>query len=146
MHKASTYIVRQLNSAQIDTLIIDHNEGWKQDANRSRVCNQSFCQIPFTKFFDELEYKCRRNGIRVIRHEEGHTSKCSFADDEEICHHDQYAGRRVKRSLFRQTDGSYVHADLNASFNIMKKTFLEEDEWTNERYLECMSKMKSTGI
>ena len=53
--------------------------------------------------------------------EESYTSKCSFLDDEEICKHDAYAGKRVKRGLFRSKTGMEIHADINAAYNIAKK-------------------------
>jgi putative transposase len=34
-----------------------------------------------------------------------------------------YAGRRVKRGLFRSATGFMINADVNASYNIMKKAF-----------------------
>jgi putative transposase len=32
-----------------------------------------------------------------------------------------YAGSRISRGLFRAGDGRLVHADVNASFNIIRK-------------------------
>ena len=60
-------------------------------------------------------------GINVIYHEESYTSKCSFMDCEEICKHEVYVGRRVKRGLFRSSNGTFINADVNGSYNIMKK-------------------------
>jgi len=68
-----------------------------------------------------LEYKCKIEGINVIINEESYTSKCSFLDDEEICKHDNYLGRRIKRGLFKTSNGIFMNADLNGSLNILKK-------------------------
>ncbi len=50
-----------------------------------------------------------------------YTSKCSFLDNEEICKHDEYKGKRVKRGLFKTSDNTLINADVNGSYNIMKK-------------------------
>jgi putative transposase len=68
-----------------------------------------------------LTYKCQLEGITVIEINESHTSKCSFLDNEDICHHDKYVGKRIKRGLFKSKSGKIINADLNGSLNIMKK-------------------------
>jgi len=68
-----------------------------------------------------LKYKAELEGINFIVREEAYTSKCSFLDNEEIKKHDEYLGKRVKRGLFRSSNGRLINADLNASLNILKK-------------------------
>ncbi len=68
-----------------------------------------------------LEYKCKLLGINVILQEESYTSKCSFLDSEKICKHEEYLGRRIKRGLFRSGNGVLINADVNGSYNIMRK-------------------------
>ncbi len=68
-----------------------------------------------------LSYKCEKVGIKVRLQEESYTSKCSFLDGEEICKHEAYMGRRVKRGLFKSATGKYINADVNGSYNIMRK-------------------------
>lgn len=53
--------------------------------------------------------------------EESYTSKCSFIDGEDMCHHDRYLGRRIKRGLFRSKEGILINADLNGALNIIRK-------------------------
>ena len=65
MHKTSRYIVNQLVSKGINTLIIGKNDGWKQDINIGKVNNQKFVQIPFDSLFSKLQYKCSLVGINV---------------------------------------------------------------------------------
>ncbi len=145
LHKASRYLVNQFVSNQIDTVIIGHNPGWKQDTNMGKRNNQNFCQIPYNELIDMISYKCRLAGIRVIVTEESHTSKCSFLDNEECCHHDHYMGRRIKRGLFRCSDGRKINADLNGSLNILKKGMLSVDRWTDELYRECVEMNEKTS-
>ncbi len=147
MHKASSMLVNHLVSNGIDTLVIGYSEGWKQDADMGKIGNQRFVQIPFLQFVSNLEYKCRQQGIRVIRNEESYTSKCSFFDDETIEKHlDGYCGKRVRRGLFRTAEGRYINADLNGSLNIMKKALIKAGEWTGDLWLQCMSKNSSPAI
>ncbi len=68
-----------------------------------------------------VKYKAQLNGIDVIQREESYTSKCSFLDNEEICKHEQYVGKRVKRGLFKSHDGRLINADLNGALNILRK-------------------------
>lgn len=121
LHKSSRYIVNHLVSNNINTLVIGYNKGWKQDINIGKVNNQKFVNVPFFTFITMLEYKCKIEGINVIINEESYTSKCSFLDDEEICKHDNYLGRRIKRGLFKTSNGIFINADLNGSLNILKK-------------------------
>ena len=68
-----------------------------------------------------LTYKCELVGIQVITNNESHTSKCSFLDNEPICRQEHYAGKRVKRGLFRSATGKLINADLNGALNIIRK-------------------------
>ena len=68
-----------------------------------------------------LSYKCGLQGINLLLQEESYTSKCSFLDAEDICKHEEYAGRRVHRGLFKTASGRLVNADVNGSLNILRK-------------------------
>ena len=74
---------------------------------------------------NQIQYKGQEHGINVIIQEESYTSKCSFLDNETIEKHDNYLGKRIKRCIFRSANGTLIHADLNASYNIMKKAIPE---------------------
>ena len=121
LHKTSRFITNQLVSNHVNTLIIGKNDGWKQDVNIGKRNNQNFVSIPFEKFIKMLSYKCRLVGINVLKINESYTSKCSFIDFEQIQHHDDYVGSRIKRGLFRSKNKRLINADLNGSLNIMRK-------------------------
>ena len=121
MHKASRKIVDFLVRENITMLVIGKNSGWKQDSDMGAVNNQNFQMIPHSRFVNMLIYKCERCGITVKVVDEAHTSKCSFLDLEEVCHHDNYVGKRVKRGLFISKDGTAINADVNAAYNIIRK-------------------------
>jgi putative transposase len=121
LHRCSALIIAALVKAGIGTLVIGKNDGWKQEVNMGKRTNQTFVSIPHTQFIQMLTYKAQLAGIKVIVTEESYTSKCSFLDLEPIGRHDMYAGKRVKRSLFRASDGRYIHADVNGAYNILRK-------------------------
>ena len=120
-HKSSRYIVNQLVSKGVNTLIIGKNNEWKQDTMMGKVGNQNFVQIPFNKFISMLKYKCDLEGIDVKVITEEYTSKCSFLDNEEIGKHEVYVGKRVHRGLFKSSTGRTINADVNGSYNILRK-------------------------
>ena len=68
-----------------------------------------------------LTYKAKLAGIERVEQEESTTSKCSFLDMEEIRRQEQYAGRRTNRGLFVSSSGRKINADLNGSYNIIRK-------------------------
>ncbi len=121
LHKSSDYIVKQLIKSGITCLIIGSNEHWKTGINIGKRNNQNFVSIPYYKFKLMLRYKCELAGIAYIETEESYTSKCSFLDMEDINKKDTYLGKRVKRGLFRANDNSTINADMNGSYNILRK-------------------------
>ena len=42
---------------------------------------------------------------------------------EDICKHDSYLGKRVKRGLFKSAIGKVINADVNGALNIGRKVF-----------------------
>ena len=125
LHKASRCIVNHLVSNNVNTLIIGKNDNWKQETNIGKKNNQNFVSIPHSQFLEMVSYKCKLVGKAVMMTEESYTSKCSFIDNEEMKHHEEYKGKRIKRGLFRTNEGKLINADLNGSLNIMRKVIGE---------------------
>lgn len=121
LHKASKEMINICLKEDITTLIVGHNDGWKQNVNLGKRNNQNFVSIPFEMFISMLRYKSERQGLRFVEVNESHTSKCSSFDLESVGHHDTYVGRRVRRGLFKTRDGILINADINGSYNIMRK-------------------------
>ncbi len=126
-HKASRYIVNQLVNQSINTLIIGKNDGWKQETNIGKKNNQNFVNIPHQMFIKQLKYKCQLEGINVVEQEESYTSKVSFFDNDFIPTYQvndelfKSSGKRIKRGLYKTSNGLLVNADINGSLNIMRK-------------------------
>ena len=121
LHKTTKIFVNYLVFKEITNVVIGYNKEWKQGINIGRVNNQNFVGIPYYKLLNMLTYKCEMEGISVIVTEESYTSKCSFLDDEDICKHEEYAGKRIKRGLYEASDGRLINADVNGALNILKK-------------------------
>src|SRR5262249_22564613 len=68
-----------------------------------------------------LTYKVALVGIQAVTMEESHTSKCSFLDLEPLQQRDRYLGKRVKRGLFVASTRQTIHADVNGSYNILRR-------------------------
>jgi putative transposase len=121
LHTQSHRIIELLVAEGIGTLVIGKNDGWKQEIDLGRRTNQNFVFIPHVRFIDLLAYKAELVGIQVVLTNESHTSKCSFLDNEPVQHHERYAGKRIKRGLFRAADGRLINADVNGAYNILRK-------------------------
>lgn len=121
LHTSSRRLADYLYNQRIGNLIIGKNDGWKQEVNMGKRNNQNFVSIPHSRLVSMIKYKCELLGIIVIETEESYTSKCSFLDNEPMEKQEYYKGRRVKRGLFKASDGTLVNADVNGSYNIMRK-------------------------
>ena len=128
-HKSVSYLMNQLVSNHITTLVVGYNNGWKQDTNLKRVNNQNFCSIPHYKLVKMLKYKCILYGINLIMQEESYTSKASFIDRDFMPVYNprsgkkkyKFSGSREKRGKYVTKNGNVINADVNGSYNIMRK-------------------------
>ncbi|NEO56556.1 MAG: IS200/IS605 family element transposase accessory protein TnpB [Okeania sp. SIO3B5] len=128
LHKASRLIINTLIDREIGTLIIGHNEEWKQKINLGKRNNQNFVSVPYNKLIEMLSYKAKMVGIDVIITEESYTSTSSFIDNDLIPVYNKseknqvtFSGKRVKRGLYRTASKRLINADVNGSLNIMRK-------------------------
>ena len=128
-HQLSRKLINHLSELGVKNIIYGKNVNFKQEINLGKVNNQNFVNIPFNQIIDRLRYKALLAGMNFMTVEESYTSKTSFLDREKLhCYKGQKApknytflGSRFTRSLFRSKDGYIIHADINASFNIIRK-------------------------
>lgn len=123
MHCSSKHIIDYCLQNDIDTIVIGKNDGWKQLSKMGKKNNQNFEYIPYQKFISKLKYKCENQGINFIETEESYTSGTSFLDNELPIKENYDRARRKKRGLFISNDGIKINADLNGSYQIIKKVF-----------------------
>lgn len=131
LHAASKCIIDFLVEEGIGTIIIGKNPLWKQECAMGRKNNQNFVSIPHARFIDMIMYKAELVGIQVEVREESYTSKASFLDLDAIPDYQStaeeqhvFSGKRIgpRSRLYRTADGRTVCADINAAYNILRKS------------------------
>ena len=125
IHKVTKFLANYFDERDVSKVIIGNNSGWKNGINLGKRNNQNFVNIPYTKFINQLIYKCQLLGITVITREESYTSKASFLDYDEIPNYKdeikpKFSGKRIKRGLYRSSTRK-INADVNGAYNIMVK-------------------------
>ena len=126
IHQITAFLTALFDEMQIETVFIGKNKNWKQKLPFGKTVNQRFAYLPYETFIEQLRYKCQLRGISVVAQEESYTSKASFLDNDNIpvhgeTEHPRFSGRRIKRGLYRTGDGRLINADVNGSYNILRK-------------------------
>ena len=128
-HQLSRKLINHLSELGVKNIVYGKNINFKKEINLGKVTNQNFVNIPFNKIVERLRYKALLAGINFMTVEESYTSKTSFLDEEKLHSYKAnkpkkgyaFLGDRFARSLFRTKKGYVIHADINASFNIIRK-------------------------
>lgn len=133
LHKASAKIIALAEKYDIDTIVIGNNKGWKQNVDMGKKTNQTFVSIPFHNLIQKIQYKAERLGIAVTVVEESYTSGTSYLDNEQPIQSNYNPQRRVSRGQFQSNTGVLINADVNASYQIMKKAKVNSPVYLNEK-------------
>ena len=128
-HQLSRKLVNHLSQLGVKNIVYGKNVNLKKEINLGKVNNQNFVTIPFNQIIERLRYKALLAGINFMTVEESYTSKTSFLDEEKLHSYKRnkpkkgytFLGDRFARSLFQTKEGYVIHADINASFNIIRK-------------------------
>ena len=128
-HQLSHKLITHLSKLGVKNIVYGKNVNFKQEINLGRATNQNFVNIPFNQIIERLRYKALLAGMNFMIVEESYTSKTSFLDREKLHGYKgnrapkkyEFWGNRITRSLFKSKDGFIIHADTNASFNIIRK-------------------------
>lgn len=123
IHKASRFLVDYCRNNDINTIVIGNNKNWKQNSKMNKKVNQNFISIPYGIFIQKVQYKAEEFGIKVIVTEESYTSGTSFLDNELPVKENYNKNRRKYRGLFISNNGIKINADVNGSYQIIKKVF-----------------------
>lgn len=125
LHTASKIVIDWCREHQIGILVIGHNPTWKQQINLGKRNNQQFVSIPHYKLIEMLTYKAKLKGIKVVRTEESYTSQASAVDGDALPKYGEkkplFQGKRIARGLYKTAKGKLLNADVNGSFNIIRK-------------------------
>ncbi|MCI9084813.1 MAG: transposase [Clostridia bacterium] len=114
--EVSDWIIGYCISNNIDTVIIGQYKILEK---------KDFVSIPFEHFYSLLETKCKYYNIRYKVINEKYTSGTSFFDDEPPIKAYYNKQRRVYKHLWQCNNGDFVNADVNDSYQIMRKAYPE---------------------
>lgn len=129
LHKISRAIVNDLSQRGVSTVVVGKNTGQKINNNL-----KNFVQVPLFRLVGMIKYKAELAGIKFIQVEESYTSGTSFLDDELPMKEFYNSKRRRFRGLFLSNSLKRINADVNASFQIMKKVYQEFTYDTSIKY------------
>lgn len=118
LHKISRAIVNDLSHRGVSTVVVGKNTGQKIN-NKLK----NFVQVPLFRLIEMIKYKAELAGIKFIRVNESYTSGTSFLDNELPTKAFYDKDRRRFRGLFISNNLKRINADVNASFQIMKKVY-----------------------
>ncbi|MBQ9037823.1 MAG: transposase [Erysipelotrichaceae bacterium] len=127
--KCARHIINYCLDNNIGNIVIGYDPTLQKESNIGRRNNQNFVNIPFGRLKDKLSYLSEYYGINLIRQEESYTSKASFFDRDDIPVYNDvdpkkyvFSGTRVKRGLYKTSNGMCINADINGALNILKKS------------------------
>ena len=129
LHKISRAIVDDLSQRGVSTVIVGKNTGQKIN-NKLK----NFVQVPLFRLVGMIKYKAELAGMTFIQVEESYTSGTSFLDNELPTKEFYNKERRKSRGLFLSNDLKRINADVNASFQIMKKIYKDFTYSTSVKY------------
>jgi len=127
INKAARKVINHCLKNRIGTVVFGWNKGQKNSVNMGSKTNQKFVQIPTGKLKDRIAQMCGQYGIKFVETEESYSSKASFFDNDLLPTFGakpegwQASGKRVKRGLYRTSQGWLINADCNGAANIGKK-------------------------
>ena len=129
-YKCAWYICRYAKAADVDVIVMGHNDGQKQEIDLKDNINQNFVSIPYTKFITILKTVASKRGIAVVIREESYTSQASLLDMDDIPTYKKgenkkyaFSGKRIHRGLYRSKNGTLLNADINGAANILRKEY-----------------------
>ena len=120
LHKISREIINDLSHRGVSTVIVGKNTGQKI-GNKLK----NFVQVPLFRLIEMIKYKAELAGMTFVQVNESYTSGTSFLDNELPTKEFYDKSRRKYRGLFLSNESKRINADVNASFQIMKKVYKE---------------------
>ena len=136
LSKTAKYIINYCIDNDIGNIALGYNPNIQSKSNIGKANNQTFVSLPIGKLKDKLSYLSELYGINLILQEESYTSKASFLDNDDIPTYGKddnykFSGSRIKRGLYKTSNGILINADTNGSLNILKKALLNTNNNNN---------------
>ena len=122
IHKCSSKTIKIALENNCNTIVIGDFKGIKRNKKHMKY----FATIPYTTLINQIKYKAKKVGIKVVMINESYTSGCSCIDDYEISKKCYNKKRRKKRGNFVTNNGFNINADVNGAYNILRK-YLKND-------------------
>ena len=122
IHKCSSRTIKIALENNCSTIVI----GDFKDIKRNKKHMKYFVTIPHTILINQIKYKAKKVGIKVVMINESYTSGCSCIDDYEVSKKCYNKKRRKKRGNFVTNNGFNINADVNGAYNILRK-YLKND-------------------
>lgn len=122
IHKCSNETIKIALKNKCNTIVIGDFKGVKRNKKHMKY----FATIPYVTLINQIKYKAKRSGIKVVMINESYTSGCSCIDDYEISKECYNKKRRKKRGDFVTNNGFHINADVNGAYNILRK-YLENN-------------------
>ena len=136
LHKISREIINDLSHRGVSTIIVGKNTGQKIGSKL-----KNFVQVPLFRLIEMIKYKAKLAGITFIQVNESYTSGTSFLDNELPTKEFYNKDRRKFRGLFFSNNLKRINADVNGSFQIMKK---EYDDFTYTSFVKYANPIVKT--
>ena len=131
VNKAARFIVNWCLKNDVSIIVFGWNKRQKDSLNIGKKNNQEFVQIPTAKLKNRISQLSEQYGLKFVETEESYTSKASFLDNDwlptvgEKPDGWQPSGKRIKRGLYRASNGQLINADCNGSGNIIRKVITQ---------------------
>ena len=122
IHKCSSKTIKIALENNCSTIVIGDFKGIKRNKKHIKY----FATIPYITLINQIKYKAKRSGIKVVMINESYTSGCSCIDDHIISKECYNKKRRKKRGNFVTNNGFNINADVNGAYNILRK-YLKND-------------------
>ena len=117
IHKCSNETIKIALKNKCNTIVIGDFKGIKRNKKHMKY----FATIPYVTLINQIKYKAKKVGIKVVMINESYTSGCSCIDDYEISKECYNKKRRKKRGDFVTNNGFHINADVNGAYNILRK-------------------------
>jgi len=129
MHRATSYVVKTCVKHGISQVVVGDVAKSLNGINLGKRTNQNFVNLALGQFVDKLGYKLGSHGIELVVTDESYTSKASFVDGDKMpkrynpspAQKRTFSGKRVKRGLYKSSNGTFLNADANGAYNILRK-------------------------
>ena len=122
IHKCSSKTIKIALENNCNIIVIGDFKGVKRNKKHMKY----FATIPYVTLIDQIKYKAKKVGIKVVMINESYTSGCSCIDDYEVSKECYNKKRRKKRGNFVTNNGFNINADVNGAYNILRK-YLKND-------------------